>query len=82
MYLSKGDGTFFEVGHVTSGFCYEYATMTFVDFNGDGMADIICDEHGLWGEKAVHRVLLSNGLGHTKNLGVINNGYCLDWTAP
>lgn len=43
--LSHGNGHFTDRGHVQGGFCgHKGATTTWADVNGDGRADLICDD--------------------------------------
>lgn len=71
--LSNGDGTFTDLGRYNSGFCRQSRAITnWADIDGDGKADIICDD-----SKGRHWIMLSNGDGSFKaDLGRVKKGWC------
>jgi len=70
--LSNGDKTFKDIEGTKTGWCGHSGSRTkYADVNGDGMADMICDDSA-----GTHWVLLQNGLGFYKDLGGVKTGWC------
>ena len=71
--LSNGNGTFVGKGLVLQGWCgHAGATTHYADVNGDGKADMICDDTA-----GRHWIRLSNGAGQFPgDLGMVKSGWC------
>jgi len=70
--LSNGNGTFQDLGLKLSGWCGHAGAYTqWADVNGDGKADIHCDDSA-----GRHWVGLSNGNGTFRQLGIVRSGWC------
>lgn len=71
--LSLGNGKFKDLGMVKNGWCgHGHGAHTqWADINGDGMADMLCDDnHGR------HWAMLSMGDGRFKDMGAYKTGWC------
>ena len=55
--LSKGDGTFIDLGNYLSDWCMNGGLTRWADINGDGRSDIICEDKGRY------EVMFSYGQG-------------------
>lgn len=72
--LSKPNqpGKFYDIGYTLSNWCsHSGASTKYADINGDGMADMICDDtHGN------HWIRTQNGVGAYKDHGMVSTGWC------
>lgn len=70
--LSHGNGNWQDLGRVLHSWCGHGGAVTrWADLNGDGKADIVCDD-----KAGRHWTMLGNGNGKFTNVGMYLKGWC------